>query len=98
MATNIDIKKLQRGLREMKRHTAPYEKIENHSEMRHILIMVNNDDIDYASFSEEALKQLCRLYRAEEMDDIEDGLSDVSRMIKTLSGLPPGGVQDVGFF
>ncbi|MFX4261295.1 hypothetical protein ACOBQJ_03725 [Pelotomaculum propionicicum] len=98
MATNIDIQKLRRNLRETESYTGPYENIENHSEMRRILVMVNNDCIDYTAFTEGTLEQLCDLYQREETDEIEAGLSATAYMIKVLSDLPPGGVQDVRFF
>ncbi len=99
MATHIDVKKLRRGLKKLKPYTPLYEKIENYSELRRILLMINFDSVDYSAFSEKDARRLLELYYQEDdLDELEEGLSDATHLIKTLNNLPPGGVCDVRFF
>lgn len=99
MATLVDVKKLRRGLKKLEPYMAPYGAIENHSELRRILMMINLDSVDYSTFNEETARLLSILYcREDVVEDLEAGLSEATNIIKTLNGLPPGGASDVRFF
>jgi hypothetical protein len=98
MATQVDVKKLRRGLKKLKPYTPYYEEIKNHSELRNILLMIDLGSIDFSAFSEESARQLSNLYNRDEADTLEEGLSEAAHLIKTLNNLPPGGDSDDRFF
>ena len=67
----------------------PYKQIENHETYRQIILMIENQDIDFNKFTEEDILGLLEIYYREEEDELEHGIAETAFLIEKFKKMPP---------
>lgn len=67
----------------------PYKQIEIHETYRQIILMIENQDIDFNKFTEEDILGLLEIYYREEEDDLEYGIAETAFIMDRIKTLPP---------
>lgn len=93
----LDLQKFYRGLRRLK-PVAPRQYDPKIAEMRRILLMAAQGEVDYSSFDAEIVREMLEQFYYQEIEyEIEERLDEVDYLLYRLKDLPAGRRVEVVF-
>jgi len=94
----LDFQKFCRGLKKLK-PVALRQYDPKITEMRRVLLMAAQGEVDYSSFDAETVREMLEQYYYQEVEhELEEGLGEADYLLDRLKDLPAGRGAEVVFF